>query len=150
MQSMHWLTTYEGFLFILPLGWVDRVWCVNLIFLCLIYMYKITLYVLSASLRVNCSAENILAYFYILPHDSGMALWLQGCRVFTHLLYVGTYFRFQTITWVNINAFPPNLVHVCALLSWISGLGLLRGKFRQFLTVICQRHVSFFVPDNNE
>ena len=36
-------------------------------------------------------------------------------------------FRFQMITWVNINGFSPNLV--CALILWRSGLGLLMGKF---------------------
>ena len=34
-----------------------------------------------------------------------------------------TYFRFRTITWVNINWFSPNFV--CALILWRSGLGLL-------------------------
>ena len=38
-------------------------------------------------------------------------------------------FRFQMITWVNINGFSRNLV--CALKLWRSGLGLLMGKFRQ-------------------
>ena len=42
------------------------------------------------------------------------------------------YFSFRTITLVNINGFSPNLV--CALMLWKSGLGLLIGKFRQFLT----------------
>ena len=46
--------------------------------------------------------------------------------------------RFQMITRVNINGFSPNLV--CALILWRSGLGLLMGKFRQILTVICPRH----------
>ena len=40
-------------------------------------------------------------------------------------------FRFRMITWVNINGFSSNLV--CALILWRSGLGLLMGKFRQFL-----------------
>ena len=39
-----------------------------------------------------------------------------------------------------INQFSPNLV--CALILWSSGLGLLIGKFRQFLTVICLPHNS--------
>ena len=56
-------------------------------------------------------------------------------------------FRFQMMR--NINGFSPNLV--CALILWKSGLGLLMGKFRQFLTELSARGtpiVSF--PDDNE
>ena len=42
------------------------------------------------------------------------------------------YFCFQTITWVNISRFLPNLVW--ALILWRSGLELLLGKCGQFLT----------------
>ena len=38
------------------------------------------------------------------------------------------------ITLVNINGFSPNLV--CALIIWWSALGLLMGKFHQFLTAL--------------
>ena len=41
-------------------------------------------------------------------------------------------FRFRMITSVNITGFSQNLV--CALILWRSGLGLLMGKFGQFLT----------------
>ena len=41
-------------------------------------------------------------------------------------------FSLPTITWVNVNGFSPN--SVCALILWISGLGLLMCKFYQFLT----------------
>ena len=55
-------------------------------------------------------------------------------------------FRFRMITWVNINGFSPNLV--CALLR--SGLGLLMGKFRQFLTELSARYTPIFsFPDDN-
>ena len=57
-------------------------------------------------------------------------------------------FRFQMITWVNINGFSPNLV--CALLLWRSGLGLLLGKFCQFLTQLSARDAPIFsFPDGN-
>ena len=47
------------------------------------------------------------------------------------------------ITGVNFNGFSSNLV--CALISWRSGLGLLMGKFRDILTVICLKHAYIFV-----
>ena len=40
----------------------------------------------------------------------------------------------RIITWVNINEFSPNLI--CALIFRTSGVGLQRGRFCQFLTVI--------------
>ena len=46
--------------------------------------------------------------------------------------------------WVNANGFSPN--SVCALTLWRSGLGLLMGKFHQFLTVICSWHPYFHFP----
>ena len=51
-------------------------------------------------------------------------------------------FRFRMITWVNINGFSPDLV--CALILWISGLGLLMGIFRQFLTELSARDTPIF------
>ena len=45
-----------------------------------------------------------------------------------------TYFRFQTITWVNVKGFWPNLEH--ALILRRSGLGMFMGKFCQFLTAL--------------
>ena len=57
-------------------------------------------------------------------------------------------FRFRMITWVNINGFSPNLV--CALMLWRSGLGLLMGKFCQFLTKLSARDTHIFsFPDYN-
>ena len=52
------------------------------------------------------------------------------------------------ITRVNINGFSPNFV--CALILWRSGLGLLMGKFRQFLTELFARDTPIFLfPDDN-
>ena len=48
------------------------------------------------------------------------------------LLSVHPYFHFRMITWVNDCGLTPNLV--CVLILWRSCLGLLMGKFRQFLT----------------
>ena len=58
------------------------------------------------------------------------------------------YFRFRTITWVNINGFSPNLI--CALILWRSGFGLLMGKFHQFLKKWSACDTSLYsFPDNN-
>ena len=51
-------------------------------------------------------------------------------------------FRLRMITWVNNNGFSPNLV--CALILWKSGLGLLMGKFRQFLAELSARDTPNF------
>ena len=48
---------------------------------------------------------------------------------------------------IPISGFSPNLVF--ALILWRSGLGLLMGKFRQILMVICRRHALFSFPDDN-
>ena len=57
-------------------------------------------------------------------------------------------FCFRTITWVNINGFSPNLV--CALILYRSGLGLLMGKWPEFLTELSTRDMSIFsLLDNN-
>ena len=48
------------------------------------------------------------------------------------------YFCFRMITWVNVNL-------VCALILWRSGLGLVMGKFHQFLTALSARQVWFFI-----
>ena len=48
------------------------------------------------------------------------------------------YFRFQAVTWVSINAFPPNCV--CALILR-SGSGIANGQILFiFDRVICPRH----------
>ena len=57
-------------------------------------------------------------------------------------------FRFRMKTWVNVNGFSPNLV--CALILWRSGLGLLMGKFRQFLMELPARDTPILLfPDDN-
>ena len=57
-------------------------------------------------------------------------------------------FLLRMITWININGFSPNLV--CALILWISGLGLLMGKFRQIFTELSARDTpTFLCPDDN-
>ena len=50
------------------------------------------------------------------------------------------YFHFRMITSVNINEFSPYLVYV--LILWRYALGLLTGKFRQFLTELSARDTS--------
>ena len=50
------------------------------------------------------------------------------------------YFHFLMITLVNINGFSPNLVS--ALILCRPGLGLLMGKFCQFLTVLSAHNTS--------
>ena len=71
-------------------------------------------------------------------------------HVSIHLSYVHPYFRFWAIILVNVSGFSPN--SVCTLILWRSGLGLLMGKFRQFLTEL---HLSawdmsvFSFPDYN-
>ena len=59
-----------------------------------------------------------------------------------------SFFCFRMITWVNINRFSPKLV--CALILWISGLGLLMGKFRQTFTELSARDTPIFsFPGDN-
>ena len=49
---------------------------------------------------------------------------------------------------VNIIEFSPKLV--CALILWISGLGLLMGKFRQIFTELSAQDMPIFsFPDDN-
>ena len=108
------------------------------------------------------SSHNVLhlkllqSFFYIPPHDSGGVLWFQ--RWMFVCLCVGlsiplsvvcpSVFRFQMVTWVNVNEFSPNLV--CGLIFWRSGLGLLMGKFHQVLTELSAQDMPIFLfPDNN-
>ena len=52
------------------------------------------------------------------------------------------------ITLVKVNGFSSNLV--CLLILWRPDLGLLMGKFHQFLTELsaCDMSVFFFLDDN--
>ena len=43
---------------------------------------------------------------------------------------------------IKIDGFSPNMV--CALILWISGLGLLMGKFRQIFTELSARDMPIF------
>ena len=52
-------------------------------------------------------------------------------------------FSFPDDNFCKYNGFSPNLV--CAMILWRPGLGLLMGKLRQFLTVICPWYVSIFI-----
>ena len=88
------------------------------------------------------------AHFYTTPHNSGGVLWFHIGRPWVRPSVRPSVFRFRMITWVNINGFSPNLV--CGLILWRSGLGLLMGKFRQFLTVLSARDMPIFsFPDDN-
>ena len=79
--------------------------------------------------------------FYTLPHNGGGVLWLYvGVRLSICCMSIHPYFHFQTITWVNVDGFSPNLV--CALLFWRSDLGLLISKFHQFLTELSACNTS--------
>ena len=83
---------------------------------------------------------------YILSHDSGRILQFhigRPCaRTSSVVLSICLllFFCFQKITWVNINGFTPNLV--CALILWRSGLEMLIGKFRQFLTQLSAHNTN--------
>ena len=57
--------------------------------------------------------------------------WLSVCRTSVCHLSVRPYFHSQTINWVDVNGFSPNLVY--ALILWKSGSGLLMSKYRPFL-----------------
>ena len=51
-------------------------------------------------------------------------------------------FLFPDDNWVNINGFSQNLVY--ALMLWISGLGLLMGKFCQIFMDLSARDTPIF------
>ena len=73
----------------------------------------------------------------------------QFCQFFdSYLRRIHQNFHFRMITLVNVNGFSPNLV--CALILWRPVLGLLMGKFCQFLTELSARNTSaFYLKDNN-
>ena len=82
----------------------------------------------------------VLSAFYIPSRDNGRVSWFQISHLYVHLsvhlpLSIQN-FCLWTITLVNINGFSPNLV--CALIMWRSGMGLLTGKFCQFLQLVTQ------------
>ena len=61
----------------------------------------------------------------------------------TSVFFFVFFFYFRVITLVNISGFSPHLM--CALILLRSALGLLMGKFGQFLTVICHQHIHILV-----
>ena len=90
--------------------------------------------------------------FCTRPHDSGGVLWYHtGCPcVCPSVVHpsVHPYSRFRTITSKYQCIFTINFV--CALILWRSSLGLLMGKFREFLTELSARDTSLFsLPDDN-
>ena len=52
-------------------------------------------------------------------------------------------FSFLDDSFINTNAFSPNLV--CALILWRSTFGLLMGEFRPFLTDICPQYIRILL-----
>ena len=52
------------------------------------------------------------------------------------------HFLFPDYNLINISGFSPNVV--CALILWISGLGLLIGKFHQILMELSARDTPIF------
>ena len=106
------------------------------------------------SIRISCPDDNLSKHQWIFT-KLGMCIdiveiWFGIANGQISSNFDGSYlpkthpcFCFRMITWVNINGFSPNLV--CALILWRCGMGLLMGKFRQILTVICPRHPYFAV-----
>ena len=72
--------------------------------------------------------------FYTPPHDSIMGYY--GFTLGIHVSVRPSVHLFFVSGWVKINGFSPNLVHVCALILWRSGLGLFTGKFHPIFTEI--------------
>ena len=95
--------------------------------------------------------SHFFTYFYTSSHISGVVLWYHiGCPSVCPSVHasISPYICFQMITWEKVKWFSPNLV--CALVLWRSGLGLLMGKFRQFLTELSAGNTSgFSLPDDS-
>ena len=90
-------------------------------------------------LNSSCFLLSKVTFFYIPPHNSVGVLWFHiGRPCVCPSVYLSV-FLFTENNLVNINGFQPNLV--CSLMLWRSGLGILMGKFCQFLTVICLPHI---------
>ena len=82
-------------------------------------------------------------FFHFMTHVSGGVLWFHVVHPSVCCTSVRLYFRFRTITWVNVTGFSRHLV--CALILWRFGFGMLMGTLYQFLTVICPPHTRIFV-----
>ena len=78
--------------------------------------------------------------------DSGRVSWF---HIVVHVAYVW-YIHPSVFLFLGDNLskcqwiFSKLSTFVCALILWISGLGLLMGKFRQFLTESSARKTSIF------
>ena len=92
----------------------------------------------SKTIMVHCQA------FYTPTQNSGGVLWYHVGGPSVCPLCLRPYFLFRKISWVNVKGFSPNLVR--ALILWRSRLGLLIGKFSQFLTSCLS---VFLFPDDN-
>ena len=108
-----------------------------------------------SAFKITLSYSDLWYMLLYLPHNSGGVLWFhvgRPCvRPSVHPSVIRpSVFRFQMITWVNINGFSPNLV--CALILWRSGLGLLMGKFCQIFTELSAQDMPIcsFPGDNFE
>ena len=104
---------------------------------CSILVFKVKWYTFrwGNSVKIN---------FYTPPHNSGGVLWFHVRRPCVCPSVVHS----RMITWVNINGFSPNLV--CALIMWISGLGLLMGNFRQIFRELSAGDTPIITfPDDN-
>ena len=107
--------------------------------------YKIVehfVYLHEEGLDNSCGLRGVHAlgrFSFIPPHDSDGVLWFHVGHLYVHLSILPSVICpsirifFQMITWVNVNGFSPNLVHICALILWRPGMGLLMDKFHQFL-----------------
>ena len=89
-------------------------------------LHNIYMSAVAMSLRwANCGPW--ASCFYTPPHNSGRVLWFHVGSLWVRPSYVClsvlSVFRFQMITWVNINVFSPNLV--CALILWF---GIANGQ----------------------
>ena len=108
-------------------------------------IYLIFLYILSNKKYMLCS---IFKKNHVILHNC-LCVCLLFCRtvgflfITHHTIVAGYVFSwtsvcpsvFRLITRVNFNGLSPNFV--CTLILWRSGLGLLMGKFPQFLPTTC-------------
>ena len=70
---------------------------------------------------------DIVEIWFRIADGQILSIFDKSCLPATH-----PYFRFGTITQVNLNEFSSNLI--CAFILWRSALGSLIGKFRQKLS----------------
>ena len=95
--------------------------------------------VVCVSIRIFCFQTvtwiNINGFSQNLVWDCKWAHLVNFCPWHTHSFISGWWL-------VNINGLSPNFV--CALVLWRSVLGLLMGKFCQFLTKLSARNMLYF------